>query len=208
MIFTEVITNKAYLTTPPADVWLIFNQTTEINESFCLIFKHEFSQITKKDIFLSLTTKLWVPRRKYKPPSSCWGTIKAQISTTVVSFWNSCFHLWVCETINKTGQKKMQYFPTCYFLDKQAETGTFQHVFWKFTDEDQQRSTACSRRGQCSSQEFLETRQEEEGLKMVARFCELVGRFKTSVRCFFAQTQKQTVTTEQLIGWIWLWAAI
>lgn len=156
MIFTEAITNKAYLTTPPADVWLIFNQTTEINESFCLIFKHEFSQITKKDIFLSLTTKLWVPRRKYKPPSSCWGTIKAQISTTVVSFWNSCFHLWVCETINKTGQKKMQYFPTCYFLDKQAETGTFQHVFWKFTDEDQQRSTACSRRGQCSSQEFLQ----------------------------------------------------
>lgn len=48
MIFTDVITNKAYLMTLPADVWLIFSQTTEINESFCLIFKHEFSQITKK----------------------------------------------------------------------------------------------------------------------------------------------------------------
>lgn len=56
--------------------------------------------------------------------------------------------------------------------------------------------------GSVAAKSSFKTRQEEEGLKMVARFCELVGRFKTSVRCFFAQTQKQTVTTEQLIGWI------
>lgn len=61
--------------------------------------------------------------------------------------------------------------------------------------------------GSVAAKSSFETRQEEEGLKMVERFCELLG---SSIHLYDVSSprHKQTVTTEQLIGWIWLWAAI
>lgn len=55
--------------------------------------------------------------------------------------------------------------------------------------------------GSVAAKSSFKTRQEEEGLKMVARFCELVGRFK-HLYDVSSPRHKQTVTTEQLIGWI------